>query len=70
MEDLSKLTVPALKDLCRAKGLKVGGKKSELIERLNLKQFQHREVCCYSISCKEKHNIDLVLDWLTKHAKS
>merc|ERR1711871_107935 len=33
---------------------------SELIERLNLKQFQHREVCCYSISCKEKHNIDLV----------
>ncbi|WZN65126.1 ADP-ribosylation factor-like protein [Chloropicon roscoffensis] len=43
---------------------------SELIERLNLKQFQHREVCCYSISCKEKHNIDLVLDWLTKHAKS
>jgi hypothetical protein len=29
-----------------------------------------REVCCYSISCKNQTNIDLVLEWLTKHAKS
>lgn len=32
--DLKSLTVPELKDLLRSKGLKVGGKKSELIERL------------------------------------
>ncbi|KAL7536269.1 hypothetical protein ACHAXR_007035 [Thalassiosira sp. AJA248-18] len=32
--DLSSLTVPALKDILRSKGLKVGGKKAELIERL------------------------------------
>ena len=33
-EELSALTVPALKDLCRAAGLKVGGKKAELVERI------------------------------------
>eukprot|EP00566_Odontella_aurita_P004898 CAMPEP_0113545094 /NCGR_PEP_ID=MMETSP0015_2-20120614/11072_1 /TAXON_ID=2838 /ORGANISM="Odontella" /LENGTH=771 /DNA_ID=CAMNT_0000445425 /DNA_START=15 /DNA_END=2330 /DNA_ORIENTATION=- /assembly_acc=CAM_ASM_000160 len=33
-ENLSKLTVPALKDMLRERGLKVGGKKAELIERL------------------------------------
>ena len=32
--NLAKLTVPVLKDMLRDKGLKVGGKKSELIERL------------------------------------
>ena len=32
--DLTSLTVPELKDILRSKGLKVGGKKSELIERL------------------------------------
>lgn len=32
--DLKSLTVPALKDMLRSKGLKVGGKKAELIERL------------------------------------
>eukprot|EP00984_Skeletonema_dohrnii_P008734 scaffold3263_cov121-Skeletonema_dohrnii-CCMP3373.AAC.3 len=32
--DFAKLTVPVLKDMLRDKGLKVGGKKSELIERL------------------------------------
>ena len=32
--DLSKLTVPILKGMLKEKGLKVSGKKSELIERL------------------------------------
>eukprot|EP00533_Pseudo-nitzschia_delicatissima_P011524 CAMPEP_0197283624 /NCGR_PEP_ID=MMETSP1432-20130617/25026_1 /TAXON_ID=44447 /ORGANISM="Pseudo-nitzschia delicatissima, Strain UNC1205" /LENGTH=700 /DNA_ID=CAMNT_0042750617 /DNA_START=107 /DNA_END=2210 /DNA_ORIENTATION=- len=32
--DLSKMTVVQLKDECRNRGLKVGGKKAELIERL------------------------------------
>ena len=34
-EDLSKLSVAELKDRLKAKGLPVGGKKSELIERLS-----------------------------------
>lgn len=34
-EDLGKLTVPKLKELLKARGLKVSGKKAELIERLN-----------------------------------
>jgi ADP-ribosylation factor-like protein 8 len=29
-----------------------------------------REVCVYSISCKEQRNIDITLEWLTRHAKS
>ena len=33
-EDLSKLTVPLLKERCRAAGLKVSGRKAELVERL------------------------------------
>ncbi|CAN0529250.1 unnamed protein product, partial [Ectocarpus sp. 8 AP-2014] len=33
--DYSKLTVPELKDILRAKKLKVSGRKEELIERLN-----------------------------------
>ena len=33
-EDLEGLTVPVLKDKLRAQGLKVGGKKAELVERL------------------------------------
>ena len=33
-EEFDKMTVPELKELLREKGLKVGGKKSELIERL------------------------------------
>lgn len=33
-EDLSKMTVPKLKEMCKGKGLKVGGTKAELLERL------------------------------------
>ena len=33
-DDLEGLTVPVLKDRLRAQGLKVGGKKAELVERL------------------------------------
>ncbi|EDW43073.1 GM23705 [Drosophila sechellia] len=32
-----------------------------LIERMNLSSIQDREICCYSISCKEKDNIDITL---------
>ena len=33
--DFSSLTVPVLKDMCRAKGLVLGGRKAELVERLH-----------------------------------
>ncbi|CAF0803709.1 unnamed protein product [Adineta ricciae] len=42
----------------------------ELIQRLDLSPIQDREICCYSISCKEKENIDITLQWLIQHSKS
>jgi len=44
--------------------------EKELIEQLNLAAIQDREICCYSISCKEKSNIDITLQWLISHSKS
>uniref|UniRef100_A0A8C0UDP7 ADP ribosylation factor like GTPase 8B n=1 Tax=Cyanistes caeruleus TaxID=156563 RepID=A0A8C0UDP7_CYACU len=43
--------------------------KSSLFPR-NLAAIQDREICCYSISCKEKDNIDITLQWLIQHSKS
>mmetsp|Transcript_21022 Transcript_21022/g.58418 ORF Transcript_21022/g.58418 Transcript_21022/m.58418 type:complete len:185 (+) Transcript_21022:1384-1938(+) len=43
----------------------------ELIDKLGLKNLRDgREVCVYSISCKRQSNIDITLDWLSRHAKS
>ncbi|XP_050536231.1 ADP-ribosylation factor-like protein 8B-A [Daktulosphaira vitifoliae] len=42
----------------------------ELIDRMNLNAIQDREICCYSISCKEQENIDITLQWLISHSKS
>lgn len=58
----------------------------QLIERMNLSSIQNREICCYSISCKEKENIgkficsryqmrlirfsDITLQWLIDHSKT
>ncbi|CAH8513424.1 unnamed protein product [Schistosoma margrebowiei] len=42
----------------------------ELITALNLGAITDREICCYSISCKEQENIDITLQWLIKHSKS
>lgn len=36
----------------------------------DLSRIQDREICCYSISCKEKDNIDITLQWLINHSKS
>ncbi len=33
--------------------------EKELIEKMNLSAIQDREICCYSISCKEKENIGM-----------
>ena len=42
----------------------------ELILALNLKAIRDREVCCYSISCKDRVNIETTLQWLIKHSKN
>lgn len=42
----------------------------QLIQQLDLQSLTGREVCCYSISCKQQNNIDITLEWLTKHSKS
>ncbi|WOK94008.1 ADP-ribosylation factor-like protein 8A [Canna indica] len=41
-----------------------------LVDQLGLEDIKDREVCCYMISCKESVNIDVVIDWLIKHAKN
>eukprot|EP00201_Polytomella_parva_P008960 CAMPEP_0175059814 /NCGR_PEP_ID=MMETSP0052_2-20121109/12640_1 /TAXON_ID=51329 ORGANISM="Polytomella parva, Strain SAG 63-3" /NCGR_SAMPLE_ID=MMETSP0052_2 /ASSEMBLY_ACC=CAM_ASM_000194 /LENGTH=163 /DNA_ID=CAMNT_0016325403 /DNA_START=184 /DNA_END=675 /DNA_ORIENTATION=- len=42
----------------------------ELVEQMQLRKLKDREVCVYSISCKKQANIDITLEWLSKHAKS
>ncbi|KAI5619518.1 ADP-ribosylation factor-like protein 8B-A [Silurus asotus] len=44
--------------------------EKQLIEKMNLAAIQDREICCYSISCKEKDNIDITLQWLIQHSKT
>ncbi|KAG5918290.1 hypothetical protein E4U42_006927 [Claviceps africana] len=40
----------------------------ELVEELDLKLIQGREVCCYGISAKEETNLDAVVKFLVKWA--
>mmetsp|Transcript_14111 Transcript_14111/g.19643 ORF Transcript_14111/g.19643 Transcript_14111/m.19643 type:complete len:188 (+) Transcript_14111:158-721(+) len=42
----------------------------EIIDKLNLRAVEGREVCVYSISAKNQVNIDVTLEWLIKHSKS
>ncbi|XP_067119853.1 ADP-ribosylation factor-like protein 8B [Centruroides vittatus] len=44
--------------------------EKQIIEQMNLSAIRDREVCCYSISCKEKNNLDVTLKWLILHSKS
>jgi len=43
--------------------------ETNLIDRMGLKNIKDRELCCYSISCKEKHNLDITMQWLIAHNK-
>ncbi|KXZ48942.1 hypothetical protein GPECTOR_24g232 [Gonium pectorale] len=43
---------------------------TELSNAMNLKSLADREVAVYSISCKSHNNIDVTLQWLTKHARA
>jgi ADP-ribosylation factor-like protein 8 len=45
-------------------------REREIIERMGLSEFKDREICCYSISCKERENIDITLQWLIQQAKN
>ena len=40
----------------------------ELIDSMDLKNIDRREVSCYGISAKEETNLDAVLQWLMKFA--
>ena len=40
----------------------------ELIDELDMKSIQGREVCCYRISAKEETNLDAVVQFLVKWA--
>ncbi|GBG86745.1 hypothetical protein CBR_g41810 [Chara braunii] len=44
--------------------------KNELCEQMDLKSITDREVCWYSISCKNTTNIDITIEWLVKHSKT
>ncbi|KAJ3373152.1 small GTP-binding protein domain [Allomyces macrogynus ATCC 38327] len=39
-----------------------------VIDALELKSYSQREIACYSVSAKNQINIDITLQWLTKHA--
>jgi len=41
---------------------------NELIKALDLDKIRNRAVSCYSCSMKSQHNLDIVLQWLTKHS--
>uniref|UniRef100_A0A3Q0RW18 ADP-ribosylation factor-like 8Bb n=1 Tax=Amphilophus citrinellus TaxID=61819 RepID=A0A3Q0RW18_AMPCI len=61
-----------LLDKPQLQGIPVRGHLGSLYLRLivNLSAIQDREICCYSVSCKEKDNIDITLQWLIQHSKS
>ncbi|CAG8712867.1 11142_t:CDS:2 [Dentiscutata erythropus] len=41
----------------------------KIIDEMNLKSINNREVSCYSISAKNQVNIDITLQWLIKKGK-
>lgn len=41
----------------------------DLIDAMDLKSLQGREICCYSISAKKHNNIDVTLEWLIAHSR-
>lgn len=44
--------------------------EKEIITRMNLNSINDREICCYSISCKDKSNLGITLEWLMKKKKN
>ena len=64
------LTRPRPQVLGNKKDLPGALTERELIDRMDLQSLaQEREVCTYCISCKNVENIDITIDWLTKHSR-
>ena len=40
--------------------------EEELIEELNLRRVQNRQVACFSISAKNQVNLDITIEWLAE----
>ena len=40
--------------------------EEELIEELNLRRVQNRQVACFSISAKNQVNLDITVQWLSE----
>ncbi|GFY68817.1 ADP-ribosylation factor-like protein 8B [Trichonephila inaurata madagascariensis] len=43
--------------------------ETELMDQMKLTHINDHEISCYMISCKERENIDTVLQWLIKYSK-
>ena len=43
--------------------------EEELIEELNLRRIQNRQVACFSISAKNQVNLDITIQWLSEQQR-
>uniref|UniRef100_A0A8C9YB69 ADP-ribosylation factor-like 8A n=1 Tax=Sander lucioperca TaxID=283035 RepID=A0A8C9YB69_SANLU len=68
--EASKNELHNLLDKPQLQGIPVRTKPEHAPPALNLSAIQDREICCYSISCKEKDNIDITLQWLIQHSRT
>ncbi|KAL5267238.1 hypothetical protein ACHWQZ_G004314 [Mnemiopsis leidyi] len=44
--------------------------ENQLIDKLELKLVTDRDISCYSISCKDKHNLDITMQWIISRNKN
>uniref|UniRef100_A0A8C5G029 ADP-ribosylation factor-like 8A n=1 Tax=Gouania willdenowi TaxID=441366 RepID=A0A8C5G029_GOUWI len=72
--EASKNELHNLLDKPQLQGIPVKGPPGALDEKENLSAIQDREICCYSISCKEKDNIGKThthcRGWLIQHSRT
>lgn len=44
--------------------------ENQLIDKMELKLVTDRDISCYSISCKDKHNLDITMQWIISRNKN
>ncbi|KAG8197951.1 hypothetical protein JTE90_020326 [Oedothorax gibbosus] len=44
--------------------------ENDFIDRMGLSAIENHKVCCYMTSCKNKENIEKVVEWLLRYAKN
>jgi len=44
--------------------------EEQLIDTMLLKDITDRDINCYSISCKDKHNLDITMQWIISNNKN